>query len=217
MLMLEPLFRCNLACAGCGKIQYPAHILRKELTPEQCFAAADECGAPIVSIPGGEPLMQHKFALKLFAAARAMAIHTALDTAGYLGDRLTDADLETIDLVLLDIKSWDGERHRHLTGADIGPVLSFARRLAARNRPVWLRFVLVPGLTDNPEDIERIASFAGELGNVQRVDVLPFHQMGMHKWKKLGIEYKLQNVEPPSTELVDLVCSQFRAAGLAAY
>src|SRR4029079_14482689 len=95
------------------------------------------------TLSGGEPLMQHRFAVKLFAAAQAMDIHTALDTNGSLGDRLTDAELEKIDLVLRDSKAGDRERHRHLTGMDIGPVLDFARRLAARKKPIWLRFVLV--------------------------------------------------------------------------
>jgi len=169
-----------------------------------------------LTISGGEPLMQHKFALKLFAAARGMGVHTALDTNGSLGDRLTDADLETASLVLLDIKSWDEERHRRLTGADIGPVLAFARRLAARKRPVWLRYVLVPGLTDHADDVERLAAFAGSLGNVERVDVLPFHQMGKHKWQQLGMQYELGDLEPPPHEVVERVCSQFRAAGLSA-
>ena len=116
------------------------------------------------TLSGGEPLMQHRFAVKLFAAAKAMGIHTALDTNGYYGDRLTDAELETIDLVLLDIKAWDPERHRALTGMDNAPTLAFARRLAARRRPVWLRYVLVPGLTDDLDDIARIARFAAGLG-----------------------------------------------------
>jgi len=102
-----------------------------------------------------------------------MGIHTALDTNGALRQRLTDAELDTIDLVLLDIKSWDEGRHRQLTGIEVGPVLEFARRLAARKRPMWLRFVLVPGLTDDPNDIAQIASFTASLGNVERVDVLP--------------------------------------------
>ncbi len=97
------------------------------------------------TISGGEPLMQDRFVVKLFTAAKAMGIHTALDTNGCLGDRLTDEELETIDLVLLDIKAWDPERHRRLTGMDMGPVLNFARRLASRRKPVWLRYVLVPG------------------------------------------------------------------------
>jgi len=170
-----------------------------------------------LTISGGEPLMQHKFVLKLFAAARSMGIHTALDTNGCLGDRLTDADLQNIDLVLLDIKCWDEARHRQLTGAEIGPVLDFARRLSVLKRPVWLRYVLVPGLTDDPADIDHLAEFAASLGNVERVDVLPFHQMGAHKWKQLGIEYKLQDLEPPPQKLVDLVCTSFRAAGLVAH
>src|SRR4051812_46701093 len=99
------------------------------------------------TLSGGEPLMQHRFALKLFAAAKAMGIHTALDTNGYFGDKLSDADLEAIDLVLLDIKTWDPERHRQLTGMDNAPTFAFAARLAALGRPIWVRYVLVPGLT----------------------------------------------------------------------
>jgi pyruvate formate lyase activating enzyme len=169
------------------------------------------------TLSGGEPLMQDRFAVRLFAAAKALGIHTALDTNGSLGGRLTDADLEKIDLVLLDIKTWDGERHRNLTGMDVGPVLDFARRLAERRKPVWLRFVLVPGLTDDAEEIAQIARFTASLGNVERVDVLPFHQMGRFKWKELGLNYTLADVEPPAHELVERVCAQFRAAGLKAY
>ena len=169
------------------------------------------------TLSGGEPLMQDRFAVKLFRAARQMGIHTALDTNGSLGDRLSDPELELIDLVLLDIKSWDPERHRSLTGAQIGPVLDFARRLASSKRPVWLRFVLVPGLTDNSEDIAHLAKFTAGLGNVQRVDVLPFHQMGRFKWKSLRLNYTLDAFRPPTPELVAKVCDQFRAEGLQSY
>ena len=169
------------------------------------------------TLSGGEPLMQHRFAVKLFAEAKAMKVHTALDTNGYYGDRLSDAELETIDLVLLDIKAWDNERHRRLTGMDIGPTLDFARRLAARRRPVWLRFVLVPGLTDDPDEVAQIASFVGPLGNVERVDVLPFHQLGQYKWARLGLDYQLGDIRPPSGELVERTCAIFRAAGLKAF
>ena len=129
------------------------------------------------TLSGGEPLMQDRFTVKLLTAAQAMGIHTALDTNGSLGDRLSDADLENIDLVLLDIKSWDPELHRKLTIADIEPVLLFARRLSSRNRPIWLRFVLVPGLTDGVENV----------------------------------------AQPPSLELVERACAQFRAEGLKAF
>jgi pyruvate formate lyase activating enzyme len=170
-----------------------------------------------LTISGGEPLMQHRFVLKLFQAAKAMGVHTAIDTAGYLGDRVTDEELAAIDLVLLDIKTWDSDRHVELTGLENGPVLDFARRLAALGRPVWLRFVLVPGLTDDPADYGQIAEFAAGLGNVERADVLPFHQMGRYKWEKLDIPYRLGDTEPPSAEAVERAVSTFRAAGLEAY
>jgi pyruvate formate lyase activating enzyme len=154
--------------------------------------------------------------VKLFKAAHGMGIHTALDTNGYYGDRLTDADLEAIDLILLDLKTWDTERHRRLTGMSNWPTLEFARRLALLRRPIWVRFVLVPGLTDNLEDIAQIADFAAKQGNVERVDVLPFHQMGKYKWKELGMPYALQDVDPPEMEAVERACALFRAAGLKA-
>jgi pyruvate formate lyase activating enzyme len=169
-----------------------------------------------LTISGGEPLFQLPFVMKLFQAARKMGIHTALDTNGYLGNRLTNEDLESIDLIMLDIKTWDPKRHLELTGNENGPTLDFAQRLAERNRPMWVRFVLVPGLTDDPDDIANIATFAAALGNVERVEVLPFHQMGRYKWKELGLTYTLENVQPPSGDAVERTCQQFRSAGLNA-
>lgn len=161
--------------------------------------------------------MQHRFAAKLFAAAKTLGIHTALDTNGYDGDLLTDAALDTINLVLLDLKAWDPERHRQITGMEVGPTLDFARRLAERGKPLWVRFVLVPGHTDSPDEIAAIAAFAASLGNVKRVDVLPFHQMGRFKWKALGIRYQLDDVQPPSAAAIQQATSAFAAAGLTVY
>ena len=101
-----------------------------------------------LTISGGEPLMQHRFVLKVFAAAKEMGVHTALDSNGYYGERVVDAELPLIDLVLLDIKTWDRDRHIHLTGMDNAPTLEFARRLGRLKRPIWLRYVLVPQLTE---------------------------------------------------------------------
>jgi pyruvate formate lyase activating enzyme len=168
------------------------------------------------TLSGGEPLMQDRFVVKLFTATKALGIHTALNTNGALHNRLTDGELDQIDLVIMDIKTWDSERHRHLTGMDNTPTLEFARRLADRRRPLWLRFVLVPGLTDNDDDIAQIAKFAGGLGNVERLDVLPFHQMGRFKWKELKLNYTLNDVQPPSAEAVERVCAIFRSHGLKA-
>ena len=169
------------------------------------------------TLTGGEPLMQDRFAVRLFSAAKKMGIHTALNTNGHLGSRLSDEELEQIDLVILDIKAWDLEAHRRLTGKEVGPTLEFATRLAERKRPLWTRFVLVPGLTDDEKDISQIAAFTATLGNVQRVDVLPFHQMGRYKWKALEFPYALETVEPPGHELIERTCQQFRAAGLKTF
>lgn len=169
------------------------------------------------TLSGGEPLLQHRFAAKLLAASKAMGIHTAVETNGYFGDKLTDEELRSLDLVLLGIKSWGAERHKDLTGMDIEPTLAFARRLAALGTPIWVRFVLVPGLTDDPAIHAGIAEFAASLGNVQRVDVLPFHQLGRFKWDRLGLDYTLRDVPAPSHDAVVSACSIFRQSGLTAY
>jgi pyruvate formate lyase activating enzyme len=169
------------------------------------------------TLNGGEPLMQHRFAAKLMAEAKRMGIHTTIETNGFLGDRLSDAELDTIDLVMLGLKTWDPARHLALTGSDVAPTLAFARRLAARGRPIWIRFVLVPGLTDDMDDLAKTAAFAAELGNVERVEVLPFHQLGRYKWERLGLAYQLANVEPASTQLTEQAREVVRKAGLLAH
>jgi len=168
------------------------------------------------TLSGGEPLMQDRFGVRLLRAAQEMGIHTALDTNGNFGNRLTDEELRAADLVLLDIKCWDQERHRRLTGMEIAPVLDFARRLAHQRRSVWLRFVLVPGLTDDIEDISQIAGFAAGLGNVERVDVLPFHQLGRYKWRELGLTYTLDKFLPPTSGQIESARQLFRSEGLNA-
>jgi pyruvate formate lyase activating enzyme len=214
---------CNMRCLYCHN---PDTWTMRNGIPVAVVKATEELrkyrvGLKVMSggftISGGEPLMQDRFVVKMFQAAKGMGVHTALDTNGYYGERLTDAELEAVDLVLLDLKAWDEEKHRHLTGREPGPTREFAKRLAARRRPMWVRFVLVPGLTDDPAEVEQIARFAGGLGNVERVDVLPFHQMGRYKWKQLGIEYKLENMEPPSPEVVERAIAAFRAVGLKTY
>ncbi|HKE94086.1 MAG TPA: pyruvate formate-lyase-activating protein [Povalibacter sp.] len=170
-----------------------------------------------VTYSGGEPLMQDRFIVKLLAASKAMNVHTTVETNGFLGERLSDAELETIDLVMLGIKAWGNERHRHLTGRDIDPTLAFARRLSEQRRPMWVRFVLVPGLTDDPDDMANIARFAASLGNVERVDVLPFHQMGRYKWERLNLRYTLNDVREPTPEETTRAVAIFRSEGLDAY
>ena len=139
----------------------------------------------------------------------------AIAEAGSIADAcaLQQAD---IDLVLLDIKAFTEETYFEVTGAQLQPTLDFARRLSAKGKKIWLRYVLVPGLTDKLDEIEGLAAFAAELGVVERVDVLPFHKLGEFKWKECGREYKLAETEPPSRELVEQVRSIFRGHGLKA-
>jgi pyruvate formate lyase activating enzyme len=170
-----------------------------------------------LTISGGEPLMQHRFVVNLLTAAKQMGIHTTIETNGYYSDKLSDRELDQIDLVMLGIKTWGNARHRQLTGMDMEPTLAFARRLAAGRRKMWIRFVLVPGLTDDADDIANIAQFAAELGNVERVEVLPFHQLGKFKWQQLGLKYTLENAQPPTAEQAERACAIFRAKGLKAY
>ena len=168
------------------------------------------------TLSGGEPLMQHRFAVKLLAAAKGMGIHTTIETNGFQGSRVSDAELLSIDLVMLGLKSWNPARHEALTGQPIEPTLEFARRLAALKRPIWIRFVLVPGLTDDPVDMAGSARFAASLGNVERVEVLPFHQLGRFKWQRLGLTYTLEGVEPPTSEAIEKAVAVWRSAGLDA-
>jgi len=167
-----------------------------------------------LTISGGEPLVQDRFVMNLMRGARHMGLHTCLDTNGFLGERLTDSDLKVIDLVLLDIKSWDPATHLRVTAKPIKPVLDFARRLADQNRPTWLRFVLVPGLTDDANNIEGVARFAASLGNIERVDVLPFHQLGKFKWEALGMRYELADTKSPTNESLEFAKAIFRRYGL---
>jgi pyruvate formate lyase activating enzyme len=170
-----------------------------------------------VTLSGGEPLLQHRFVLNVFAAAKKVGIHTALDSNGFLGDRLTDKDLQLIDLVLLDLKAYTPELHQRLTSQSNQAVLAFARRLAALRRPISVRFVLIPGWTDDMAEVDRIATLAASLGNVERVDVLPFHQLGRFKWEKLGMNYVLRDVEPASQATTEEAIARFRARGLKAF
>ncbi|KAA0677418.1 pyruvate formate-lyase-activating protein [Roseomonas genomospecies 6] len=169
-----------------------------------------------LTISGGEPLVQPDFCAAIYRGAKALGLHTALDTSGFLGSHADDHLLADVDLVLLDIKAFKESTHRAVTGVPLRPTLEFAERLSLLNKPIWLRYVLVPGLTDHLDEIEGLAEFAAGLNVVQRVDVLPFHKMGEFKWKQLGLPYTLAGTEPPPPELTERVRGIFRAHGLKA-
>ena len=169
------------------------------------------------TLSGGEPLMQDRFAARLLAAVKAMGVHTAIETNGFYGEKLSDDELRSIDLVILDMKAFTREQHERVTGGMHNEdVLQLCNRLSDLKRPMWLRYVLVPGLTDIAEEMEAMADFGASLGVVERVEILPFHQMGRYKWERLGLDYKLEQTDPPTNEAVERAAKIFREAGLEA-
>jgi pyruvate formate lyase activating enzyme len=171
-----------------------------------------------VTISGGEPLTQHAFVGRLLARLHDdFHLHTALDTQGFLGHKVEDSWFDAVDLVLLDIKHADPDGHRRVTGRALQPTLDFAARMARLGKPMWIRYVLVPGLTDAPEDVARLGDILVGLGSaVERVDVLPYHRMGMHKWRELGRAYELTETSPPTLEQLAAAIATLRAKGLPA-
>jgi pyruvate formate lyase activating enzyme len=170
-----------------------------------------------ITISGGEPLMQPAFVKRIFAECHKLGIHTTLDTSGFLGRRASDALLDNVDLVLLDVKSGLPETYKEVTSRPLAPTIEFGDRLSARGIKMWVRFVLVPGLTDAVENVEAAADIIARWPSVERVEVLPFHQMGEEKWDRLGLTYKLHGVLPPEKALQERVREQFRARGFLTY
>jgi pyruvate formate lyase activating enzyme len=170
-----------------------------------------------ITISGGEPVVQYPFMMEIFRRCKELGLHTCIDTAGRLGARLSDEDLMQIDLNILDIKSGDPAVYQKVTGHPLQPTLDYARRLSDLDRPLWARFVLVPGLTDDVDNVEKVAEICAGLASLKRVEILRFHQMGREKWHRLGIPYLLEGVEQPTPELTDRVREQFRRRGLTVY
>jgi len=170
-----------------------------------------------ITLSGGEPQLQRTFTMAIFRRCKQLGLHTCMDTSGRLGDRFADEDLMDIDLNLLDIKSGDPEIYEKVTRQPLQPTLDYARRLSELRRPMWVRFVLVPGLTDDYDNVEKVADICAELRSLERVEILRFHQMGNDKWRKLHLNYTLKNTEPPDAELTERVRGQFRSRGLTVY
>ncbi|RAI45604.1 pyruvate formate-lyase-activating protein [Rhodoplanes roseus] len=169
-----------------------------------------------VTVSGGEPMTQPGFVGALLTRLHHdMRLHTALDTTGFLGHTVADDWFDPVDLLLLDIKHSDPAVYRKITGRDLAPTLDFARRMVRLGKPMWIRYVLVPGLTDDAADIARLADFLGDLGPlVHQVDVLPYHRLGTHKWAALGRAYPLADTPAPTRTEVDAAVAIFRERGL---
>jgi pyruvate formate lyase activating enzyme len=213
---------CLLRCAYCHNpdtwhLKDGTYISAQQVLDRlRSFAPAVRALDGGLTISGGEPMVQLAFTRRILAGAKRMGLHTAIETSGFLGDRVDESYLAALDLVLLDIKSSDPETYRAVTGRELAPTLRFAERLAAVGKPVWVRFTLVPGLTDDPANVEGIARFVAPMRNVEWVEVQPFHQLGAFKWKAMKLDYKLADTPSAPADLVRRVLDQFHAAGCRA-
>jgi len=199
---------CPFRCAYCHNPDTWARPAALEMTPKEVLAKAlryqsywgREGG---LTASGGEPMMQAKEVAELFRRAHAEGVTTCLDTAAGCFDR-TNKDvvelLKETDTVLLDLKCFDASAHRALTGADNASVLDCARYLAEISKDVWIRRVLVPGLTDDEADLRATGAFIASLPNIKKVEVLPYHTLGVHKWAALGLDYTLKDARHPTED-----------------
>jgi pyruvate formate lyase activating enzyme len=210
---------CLLRCSYCHNpdtwhLKDGTHISAQQVIDRLgSFASALRSLDGGLTISGGEPLVQVAFTRRILAAAKSMGLHTAIETSGFLGARADDAYLANLDLVLLDIKSSDPETYLRVTQRELGPTLRFAERLAALGKRTWVRFTLVPGLTDDPANVEGLARIVAPMKNVEWVEVQPFHQLGAFKWKAMDLEYKESTTQSPTPDLINRVFEQFRTAG----
>ncbi|MEB3827766.1 pyruvate formate-lyase-activating protein [Phormidium sp. CCY1219] len=211
---------CPLRCLychnpDCQKLGEGNQISVDELIAEvQKYRSYMRFSGGGVTVTGGEPLMQPAFVREIFRRCKELGIHTALDTSGYVLLEAAKPVLDYVDLVLLDIKSYTRDTYRKVTSVSLEPTLNFANYLSEINKPMWVRFVLVPNLTDDPENVEGLAQFVSELKSVEKVEVLPFHKMGEYKWQQLGYEYQLKDTPEPTPEQVEAVMNIFRNYGL---
>ena len=214
---------CQFRCLYCHNPDTIKNRNGKMMTADQVIEEIAEYASFLrftggLTISGGEPLMQADFVKEIFYLAKHdYHLHTALDTQGYLAGQLENEWFDDVDLVLLDIKHIDPEKHLALTSKPVQPTLDFARRLSDIGKTMWIRYVLVPGYTDDFDDVEKLADFISTLSGVDRVEVLPFHKMGERKWDELGYKYHLKDVQPPSSELIKRVINQFKERGMRVY
>lgn len=199
---------CPLRCIYCHNRDTWDVTGGKEYTPDEIITELKKYldyfkfSGGGITLSGGEPTLQAEFVTEVFKKAKQLGIHTALDTSGFADIEKVRELLEYTDLVLLDIKHAVDEKHRTITGVGNEKTVQFARYCSQKAIPLWIRYVLVPGYTDQEDDLKLAAQLIGNLESVQKIEVLPYHGMGAYKWEKLGKEYQLKDVQGPSSEEV---------------
>lgn len=205
---------CHMRCAYChnpdtweiggGEEITASSLIKKALRYKSYWGT--EGG---ITVSGGEPLLQIEFVTALFKLAKENGIHTTLDTAGNPFTREEpffgkfNELMKYTDLVMLDIKEINPQRHKELTGFDNSNILDMARYLSDIQKPMWIRHVLVPETTDFDEDLDKLGAFIKTLSNVERTEILPYHTLGRFKWDELGIKYRLDEISPPTKERIE--------------
>ncbi|MDR2879810.1 MAG: pyruvate formate lyase-activating protein [Fusobacteriales bacterium] len=210
---------CPLRCLYCHNVDtWDLKNKKYMLTPKETMDEISKVRGFIksggVTVSGGEPLLQPEFILELFKLCRKEKIHTAIDTSGYLLNGRIKEVLDLTDLVLLDIKHINPDKYQALTSVELKPTLEFMEYLSKINKPVWIRYVLVPGYTDNEKDLKAWAKYVSNFKNLERVDILPFHQMASYKWEGLGRSYELRDIPAPSKEDIERAEDIFKSFGL---
>lgn len=199
---------CPLRCVYCHNRDMWDVTEGKEYLPDEVIEEAKKYINYIkfsgggITVTGGEPLLQPDFVTELFKIAKKMDIHTAVDTSGFADTDNVKELLEYTDLVLLDIKHGDEKKHKEITGVENEKIKKFAKYVSDINIPIWIRYVLIPGLTDGEEDLKKTADFIKGLKTVKNVEVLPYHTMGVYKWEELGCKYPLKGVKEPDLESI---------------
>ena len=200
---------CQLRCKYCHNRDTWDSKGGKEYTTDEIINQALKYSSYMkfsgggITVSGGEATLQPEFLTELFAKAKKNKIHTCLDTSGFVNIDIVDPILDNTDLVLLDLKHMVEEKCKDLTGVGIEKSLKLAKHLDERNIPVWIRHVLVPGVTDDFENLEKLGQFVSSLNNVERFELLPYHTLGVHKWESMGIDYELKDVENASSEDIE--------------
>lgn len=204
---------CPMRCAYChnpdtwpfegGKEMDPSYIIEQYHRNSSFYKEGG------ITVTGGEPLLQLDFLIELFTLAKQDHIHTCIDSSGIVFHRNNEEWLNKLDhlmtltdLVMLDIKHIDNEKHLALTERENTNILDFAGYLNEKKVPVWIRHVVVPGITDDPVDLERLGYFIGEFLNIKALDLLPYHNMGVVKYQNLGLDYKLKDTKPMDKNLI---------------
>lgn len=219
---------CKMRCRYCHNpdtwakkevtLMTPDEVLNKALNYQSYWGKNGG-----ITVSGGEPLLQMEFMNELFRKAKKEGVNTCIDTAGQPFTREEpffgqfEQLMENTDLLLLDLKHIDSEKHKALTGWGNENILDMARYLSDIGKPVWIRHVLVPGINTDEESLTRLRDFIKTLKNVERLDILPYHTLGVFKWKELGIPYGLEGVDPPSSEQVKLAKQILEADSYAGY